>query len=319
MSRTTSEQDPLVQQAIRWMVLIRSGAADSVEIDAYARWRAADPRHDTACRRLEDTLGVFQIPAEFGANGTLVQRALDTPTTRRRVLQRSLLGAGALLTAGWLGNRVAPVSDVLADLHTATGERRTFRLDDGSDLILNARSAADLYFDARQRRVVLRSGELLARVARDAARPFIVETPAGQVQTLGSEFAVRRVGAASRVVVTQAQVHVATRSNTRLDLAAGQAVHFDRDAFGRIEPAQANETIWVDGFVEARDRPLGEIIDALRPYRTGVLQLDESISAWRVSGLFPLDDSDLALASLGQTLPIRIIRLSALWVRVTPA
>ncbi|WP_087500682.1 FecR domain-containing protein [Pseudomonas sp. SID14000] len=95
-------------------------------------------------------------------------RALPNPS------RRNLLGKGLalwLLGAGGVSvlNRLAPVADLLADAHTATGERKTLLLADGSRLSLNARSAADIRFDARQCRVMLRAGAL-----RNRRKPDVV-------------------------------------------------------------------------------------------------------------------------------------------------
>jgi hypothetical protein len=73
---------------------------------------------------------------------------------------------------------------------TASGQRRSFTLDDGSRLGLNSHSAVDLLFDADQRLLVLRRGELLIQVAPDPHRPLRVRTAQGQVQALGTRFLV---------------------------------------------------------------------------------------------------------------------------------
>ncbi|MNF09808.1 fec operon regulator FecR [compost metagenome] len=53
---------------------------------------------------------------------------------------------------------------------------------------------------------------------------------------------------------------------------------------------------------------LGEVIDALRPYRDGVLRISEAAAKLRVFGVFPLDDSERSLQSLAQVLPITLSR-----------
>lgn len=64
---------------------------------------------------------------------------------------------------------------------------------------------------------------------------------------------------------------------------------------------------------------LDTLLASLSEYRNGYLGVDPSIAGLRISGSFPLHDSDLALAALPPSLPVRIERLSDWWVRVVPA
>ncbi|MET0125314.1 MAG: iron dicitrate transport regulator FecR, partial [Pseudomonas caspiana] len=57
---------------------------------------------------------------------------------------------------------------------------------------------------------------------------------------------------------------------------------------------------------EVRDQSLGDIVEALRPYRRGILRISPQARALRVSGVFPLDDTDQALRSLQEVLPIKV-------------
>jgi transmembrane sensor len=72
--------------------------------------------------------------------------------------------------------------------------------------------------------------------------------------------------------------------------------------------------------LKADDRPLVEVLQALGSWRHGVLQFDEqALQDIRVSGVFRLDDTDAALATLADNLPIRIEHFTPLFVRITPA
>ncbi|MNT72156.1 fec operon regulator FecR [compost metagenome] len=50
------------------------------------------------------------------------------------------------------------------------------------------------------------------------------------------------------------------------------------------------------------------MIDALRPYRRGLLRISPEVRQLRVQGVFPLDDSDRALTALEETLAVRVER-----------
>ena len=310
--------DALIDSATRWYVLLRSGEATAADWQRYHHWRAADPRHDALCRQLETRLGVFQVAQAQGVSGKVLQQALDAPSSRRRVLQVALAGAGVAMGAALLSKPMG-LADLTADVRTGTGERRTVTLADGSELLLNAQSAADIQFDPQRRLVRLREGELLARVASDRNRPFLIQTEQAQVRAYGNRFVLRERQGQGQVVALDGALEIDRQSGERLQLAAGHEVHFDRAGFGPVQVSSAGATAWIDGFLQVRDRPLAEVIDALRPYHTGVLRLDPSVAGLRVSGLYRLDNPQQILDTLARTLPIHITRRSGLWVTINAA
>lgn len=310
--------DALIDSATRWYVLLRSGEATAADWQRYHHWRAADPRHDALCRQLETRLGVFQVAQAQGVSGKVLQQALDAPSSRRHVLQVALAGAGVAMGAALLSKPMG-LADLTADIRTGTGERRTVTLADGSELLLNAQSAADIQFDPQRRLVRLREGELLARVASDRNRPFLIQTEQAQVRAYGNRFVLRERQGQGQVVALDGALEIDRQSGERLQLAAGHEVHFDRAGFGPVQASSAGATAWIDGFLQVRDRPLAEVIDALRPYHTGVLRLDPSVAGLRVSGLYRLDNPQQILDTLARTLPIHITRRTGLWVTVNAA
>jgi transmembrane sensor len=62
---------------------------------------------------------------------------------------------------------------------------------------------------------------------------------------------------------------------------------------------------------------LAELLADLSRYRTGVLRCDPRIANLRVSGAFPIDNTDLALAALESGFSLRVNRYSRYWVNVS--
>lgn len=309
--------DELIDSATRWYVLLRSGQATAGDWQRYEQWRAADPRHDALCRQLESRLGMFQVPQAQGVSGKVLQQALEASSSRRHVLQVALAGAGVAVGAALLAKPLGvPLTELSADIRTGTGERRAVTLDDGSELLLNAQSAADIQFDPQRRLIRLREGELLAKVASDRIRPFLIQTDQTRLRAYGNRFLVREREGMGQVVALNGAVEIDGQNGERLQLAAGHEVHYDRAGFGPVQASSSGATAWVDGFLQVRDRPLAEVIDALRPYHNGVLRLDPAVAGLRVSGLYRLDNPQQILDTLARTLPIHITRRTGLWVTV---
>ncbi|MEZ2444318.1 FecR domain-containing protein [Chitinophaga sp. RCC_12] len=75
-------------------------------------------------------------------------------------------------------------------VETRNGERRQFRLSDGSTVHLNASSRLTCRLNARTREMWL-EGEAYFEVAKDAARPFIVHAASMNIHALGTAFNVK--------------------------------------------------------------------------------------------------------------------------------
>lgn len=299
-------------EAVDWLLRLEN-AKDGRVRQAFEQWLAGGSAQQAAWQRVNGLLSapladLQGIEQRQPGHTRLASRALiaGPRLSRRAVLGKGLalvlLGAGGLV----LGNRVAPLDDLLADRRTSTGERRRFTLADGSQLSLNARSAVDLHFDGQQRVVVLRAGGLQVDVAADANRPFTVMTREGQVRALGTRFTVIQEADSSLVAVQQHSVLMTPDAGTALHVESGQALRFDRQGGRFIEPSLHTRTDWLEGRIEMRDEPLGELVEALRPYRAGLLRISPEAARIHVYGTFPLDDVDRTLRSLAETLPIRV-------------
>ncbi|QLF93603.1 FecR family protein [Pseudomonas sp. ABC1] len=315
-----SARDPIARQAIDWLVLLDSGEACDADRLAFAGWRRADPRHEAAAARLEQALGLFcGLPDTQALRQGAQQALLAHPTSRRRLLRNTLgLGLIATLGGGIVVQRHYPASYFIADHATGTGERRNVTLPDGSRLWLNARSAVDVAFGHDSRSLRLRQGELIVEVADDS-RAFQVHCNHGSVEAPGGRFLMRLDTDATLVAVLRASVRIETALGVAAPLAEGGSARFDRHGVQLQNLLPSAASAWENGFIEVHDRPLGEVVAALRPYRTGLLRISEQAARVRVTGSFPLDDSDRTLDALAERLPITLQRLTGYWVSIEHA
>ena len=291
-----------------WHVRLESGTATESDQQAFERWRRADPAHETAWNRvtglLQDPLSLIRetglrAPGQHQA----AQRAL-LHTRRRRMLSGALMFAGTGGIAALAIDRHTPIAQLMADLRTDTAQRRRFMLADGSHVQLNARSAADVHFAAQQRRVHLREGALIAEVAPDHDRPFIVSTDFGTVRALGTRFMVGQSHDHSQVVALEHDVEVSLRDAQRLRLSQGEGIVFDRHGFERIEGNALASAAWSEGMLVVENGTMQDVVAAVRPYFKGMIRMAPEVAALRVFGSFPLADASDVLRTLAHSLPI---------------
>ncbi|MCM8567297.1 FecR domain-containing protein [Thauera linaloolentis] len=312
----------VADQAAGWLVRLHAGELDDAGRQALAAWRAQHPDHERAWQAAETLAGTLgAIPAGIGTQA--LRRSRQAQRRRAAKTIALLLAAPA---AGWLGWRqwgAEFAAELVADHRTATGQRSEIQLADGSLLHLNTASAADVRFDAAQRRIVLQAGEILIHTAPDSIRPprpFVVQTEHGTIRALGTRFIVQREsGRQTRVSVLEHAVEIRPAlGNAARRLDAGQSVRFSAHAVGPIQPAPAGGDAWRQGNLIADKQRLEDFLAELSRHRPGILRCAPEVADLRISGVFQLDDTDRILAILQEDLPISVRRRTRYWVNVHP-
>lgn len=305
------------EEAIGWFVRLSSGQASDHDWHECQRWRAADPANEEAWSRVDAVRRqLSDVPGELAS--PVLRRP---PKTRRQVL-RALgvgLGTAGLAYGGW---RESPWGTAFrADLSTAVGEQRSAELADGSQVVLNTRTAVDVRFDRDLRRLVLLAGEILVTTAHqrrpsaaDDPRPLVVDTAQGRVRSLGTRFLVRDDGDEVRVSVLDSAVEVASARGGRATVRAGQQILMTRQGLGSLSPTDPAAPAWVSGSLVVDDARLADVLQELSRYRRGHLGCDPEVADLRVSGAFPIRDTDRALAALTASLPVSARELTPYWV-----
>ncbi len=310
MNAFEQPSDRMINAAAHWLTLLHDDLSTDADREAFELWREADPLHALAVERMRELLGSLDELPVAPARVALKQAFIrPRPTMAARGAQAvALLG---VLMCGWIGLDNLPVW--LADQRTGVGERRELVLSDGSHVQLNSDSALDVKFDGQQRVIELLSGELWVEVARDAQRPFVVRTDQGTATALGTRYLVKRDADGSTVVsVLESVVAAKPRAGEVVNVKAGeQTVLRDGDVAKPQAIGNASPDAWTRGLLKVDDRPLSEVLHELASYRHGLVRFDEqALQGLRVSGVFRLDDTDAALATLADNLPIDVERFT---------
>lgn len=319
MTALDSRQMAALEQAAHWFSVLQCEGAGPADHSAWQTWLNASEDHRWAwdlAQRLQQQL--------HGMPGPLAGRAMRLAGQPGQAGRRTLLKGFALAMGsgllGYGGYRQAHEAGWMADYRTSTGERRSVHLADGSQLHLNTRSAVDVVYDASQRRLILRNGEVLISTAPDPAkRPFLLQTPQGVVQALGTRFSVRLDEGLTRVAVFEHQVRVTPLAGQPQLLDSGTQCTFDTRQVGAASAVEAGQDAWQQGRLVANNQRLDAFVAELGRYRQGWLHCDPAVAGLRISGAFALNDTDQALQALATSLPVRVERRSRFWVSVVPA
>lgn len=306
--------DPLVlEQAADWLMQLHAGAASTQLRCECERWRASDPEHARAWRRAEALLGKLGgLPPALAMPALDRSRASDRTSARRAALLK-LAALLAVVPGAWL---LAERQGWRHDYQTATGERRDIELADGSRISLNTATTLDVQFDGAQRLLTLRRGEIAVHTASDAQRrPFFVATAEGRLEALGTVFSVRQEEGRTMLAVRESRVRVQARSGAQHLIAAGSQVAFTAAAIGEPRALDAGALAWQRGMLLADAMRLHDFALELGRYRPGIVRCDPRVANVRVSGAFPITDTDAALVMLVSTYPVVArTRLGGYWL-----
>ncbi|MEG2048551.1 MAG: FecR domain-containing protein [Comamonas sp.] len=314
----------ILDEAADWLMRLHDQELSAAERADFESWRARSLAHGQAWERAEMLMGKLSDLPGAWAMPVLDRSVRHASVSRRRVVAK-LAALLAVAPASWLGWRWVDQQDWVADVRTATGEQRRLTLADGSQLLLDTSTAVDIIFDSNQRTIYLRHGAISIETAPDRSglqRTFAVQTSLGRLRALGTRFTVRSTQERVHLAVTEGAVEVTLRGQTtpHTVVPAGQQTELTGQAsVAPLTPVSVRQQAWVQGMLMADALPLAEVCAELSRYRSGLLQCAPEVAGLRVSGAYPLADTDRALAMLEATYPILARqRLRGRWVTLLP-
>jgi len=323
MNSSPRHFDPAAEeQAALWAARLDGSvlsAADRIALDA---WLAGAPAHRALLSQfcqfsadLEQQLPLIAGIKEQSAGFN------PTPGTAQPLpWLRWPLMAGATLTAAaavalvfWL----ARPQPQLENIATSVAQRQTLALADGTRVELNAQTSLQIEIGRQERRVRLASGEAFFAVSKDAARPFIVETPAGSVRVTGTRFNVR-AETATLLEVTVAEGSVQVRPGDTGGSAVAPVSLTAGDRFTAGVAGVARQTLsaaalddalaWRQGQIVFHDVPLSEALARFARYHGRGITATADAAELRVGARYSLDDLDGFFAALEDALPVHVTR-----------
>jgi len=302
--------DPVETAAAAWLARRDRGLTPR-EQDRYLEWLRADPRHAPAVARLEKTWGALDALTEWRPSHSPRPNA-DLLAPPRRPWWRGhfpllITALAASLVLGiFLRPRLqrdrGPAPVAAHTVHVIPGPER-LTLADGSVVELNRGGKIETEFTPALRRVRLVHGEAHFAVAKNPARPFVVDAGAVAVRAVGTAFDVRRADASVEVLVTEGKVQLeppAAATAVAAEptaLVAGQhaSVASAGDAtpvIRTLSPAEIERALgWQGVRLEFAELPLAEVVAEFNlRNRQQVVIGDPAVAGVLVGGNFRADN-----------------------------
>jgi transmembrane sensor len=290
------------RQAAEWLVMFREGEDDAADRRRFELWlrnsaecvrayleiaeiwkqgAALDPqrRYDVDALIAEGRKGAAAIPLAGLASPQSAASVAHSRARRRWLAAAACVAASGLGLLTWMQR--APVYS------TITGEQRSFALADGSQVVLNSGTGIRVRFGERERRVELIAGQALFTVAKEPARPFVVDSGGTQVRAVGTQFDVYRKAAATIVTVIEGKV--LTQS---VLLSAGDQLTIRPAAPPRqTQPDLAVVTAWTKRQLVFKGARLADVAEEFNRYNDRKLSIeDPRLHDLQINGIFSSTD-----------------------------
>jgi transmembrane sensor len=255
-----------------------------------------------------------RAPASIERLPVTERAAVPAPSARRWAMAASIAG---LLVIGGLAWRYVASQDVTYS--TLLGEQRTVQLPDGSHMQLNTHSTVATTFQRQERHIHLLQGEALFHVAKDPARPFIVDSADGRVVAVGTAFNVRTDSSKTTITVVEGRVRVsgaAIDSQDGILVSGGEQVVIARGASpsAKAFPNTESVTAWTKRKIVFENTPMSEAVAEFSRYSAKrVVLVDEPLRSRRISGVFASNDLQSLVQFLASDPRIEVRQDAAGW------
>lgn len=328
MTRVQRQIDRLLaHRAAEWVEILKTGTDhDRRDFDV---WLRQSPLHVThfleivalghEVQGLDPAAGedVRAILARLRPDTATPNRILEDLQARRTTVASRWNWWTASLAAAMLLALTALFSSSLfpspQKIDTVVGEQRSLPLVDGSLITLNTSSEIRVAYSNTERSIDLKSGEAVFKVARDAARPFVVRTRLATIRAVGTQFNVYQRASDALVSVLEGKVQISDSAEGQtMALEAGEEARvFAGGTIKKLEHADVSKTLaWQQRRLSFDEATLEEVTQEFNRYNSHPQFHIEGVTAgaYHFGGIFDAYDLESFATVLTREPGLRIER-----------
>lgn len=219
-------------------------------------------------------------------------RSKKQKTIRQFYIQKKYLAVAAvLLLAFFLSFWVMSLKDVGSEITvsannktevskaTARGQKLTFKLPDGSTIMLNSESSVTYKEPFESNRQVKLIGEAFFDIERDVANPFTISSGTVLTKVLGTSFNIKAYPEANKSIISvlTGKVLIADQSGNEASLLPNTKGIFQLEKKELLieQAIVADEVAWKDGVIVFENKPLSDVVLMLERWYGVDIQVKE--------------------------------------------
>ena len=324
------DKDDIEAEASAWVVQVDSGAMSEGDIHDLKEWISRSPHHKHSFQKMSSAfLEIGDLLGQAEKIKTPSQKKSKTLIFSAPVMMAmaATVVAGFFIFTGQLDGS-SPVAVPATQYVASLGEQKEVTLPDGSIITLNTKSKIDVSYTKTKRSINLVYGEALFDVAKDADRPFVVQTDQGAVRAVGTVFSVRLVNDEVAVLVEEGIVELMARpaaSETSsasesedmvvlARLAMGEQANFDgiRKNIKSVELKDVtNRHAWKKGMLVFEGKSLSSVVEEVTRYTDmKIIISDPTMQDLQIGGAFKAGETDAFLDAMTLGFGLDVERMS---------
>ena len=310
-----SGDDPLLDEALGWVVRLKGGEATRADLDALQNWRRQSEAHEQAFKaavrvyRQVET-AAKELSVEEGADSVPLVGRPRRLLARRAVLTGSIAAAAAYVVVRPPFGLWPSLEELSADYRTGKGERRKVAVTPDVSLELNTQTSVAVRSASNETRVELISGETWVAAKTSSAQPLVMLAGSGRMVASRANFDARCLDGMVTVACLEGAVTVEQGGKTKELGPTEQVTYSDHGLQLSVAVDVDQVSAWQVGQLIFRDRPLASVVEEINRYRSGKIIITSSDLKQRlVNGTFQLDKLDNFVAQVEQLFGAKITHL----------
>jgi transmembrane sensor len=313
--RVASDTSPIPEavreRAVAWHVRLASDQAEEADWLGFEEWLGQDTLHRRAFERVEQVWADLDAAPATATSNVTPLKARPNRRSFAWIGAAAAAGLAALAVVGgsfWLDRPQTQVFD------TAPGHRQMVALADGTKITINGGSHLTATLGRRARRVVMADAEAVFDVAKDPARPFLIQASEREIRVVGTEFNVLNHDGEVSVAVRRGIVEIrpadAPNAKPLARLTKGQSLtHHKGEAVDKVAVVDPDSALaWTTGRLVFQGERLSDVAVTLSRYADHPILVSPDARDLRVTAVLNIGPEDAMLTSLSAFLPVRIER-----------
>lgn len=298
-------------ERVRFEDEIAADAEKGTLFSEYSKiWKGVDQLAEQSGYNMDEEWGILSDKMDLSGKNGLSGKTRKLRTFIFRAAAVLLIGLAGV--AGWVVVRNMNAYEAL----TVVESPEIFELPDGSVVTMNAVTTMkyNISDNSAERRVIL-NGEAFFEIARDTARPFIIEAGSAVIEVLGTSFNVNAYKENETVEVTvhSGLVSMAAKNRTgrQILLNPGNAgvLYKSGKQLDIISTADPNDIAWKTRDLVFSGTPLNEVIRVVNHvYRSNIVIPDPALRNCTITVSFKEQELGAVLEVITSTLDLSLTR-----------
>ncbi|KAA8734495.1 DUF4880 domain-containing protein [Acinetobacter qingfengensis] len=302
----------LMEQVALWLLKMQSIDCTAQDRQEFLDWQQQNPRHVEMVKQMQSTFQPFEQFKQHTISHQIIEQAVEQTQPdhlfkkSHKILSIIFICIFTAVMGYWANTQYW-----FADTKNRYNSWNEQVLPDDSEIKISGHTAYNIKFNQQQRVIELLDGNILVDVAKDAQRPFIIDTEFAQIKALGTRFIVQHHGQATILTMLHSSTEVTTTlingQQQIVKVDAGQQIIIDLQGIHPVQKIsiQQAETAWQQHMLAIDLMPLDQVLAILQSYDDRTFKYDaQALNHIEVTAMLPLDGRGLVL--LENSLPITV-------------